>query len=47
VILNDTIYDAMSEGNFIERGEAIEVVRIEGSIIIVNAIKVVREEQQE
>lgn len=36
VLLNDTIYDAMSDGNFIERGENIVVVRIEGSIIIVN-----------
>jgi membrane-bound serine protease (ClpP class) len=39
VILNDKIYDAMSDGNFIEKGEKIEVVRIEGSIIIVNIAK--------
>ena len=36
VILNDTIYDAMSDGNFIERGVDIVVVRLEGSVIIVN-----------
>ena len=36
VLLNDTIYDAMSDGNFIEKGKDIVVVRIEGSIIIVN-----------
>lgn len=39
VILNDTIYDAMSNGNFIERGEDISVVRIDGNIIIVNTMK--------
>lgn len=39
VLLNDCIYDAMSDGNFIEKGEEIEVVRIEGSVIIVNLLK--------
>lgn len=39
VILNDTIYDAMSDGNFIERGEEISVVRINGSVIIVNTVQ--------
>ena len=36
VVLNDIIYDAMSDGNFIERGENIIVVRLEGSVIVVN-----------
>lgn len=45
VILNDTIYDAMSDGNFIERGEDIVVVRIEGSVIIVNTVEIVKKEQ--
>lgn len=39
VILNDIIYDAMSDGSFIERDEEIIVQRIEGSIIIVKKEK--------
>lgn len=39
VMLNDTIYDAMSEGNFIDRGEKVFVTRLEGSVIIVNKVE--------
>lgn len=47
VILNETIYDAMSEGNFIERGETIAVVRLEGSVIIVNQENLIKKEENE
>lgn len=46
IMLNDTIYDAMSAGNFIERGEDIVVVRIDGSILIVNTIDSLKEGQE-
>lgn len=36
VIIQDTIYDALSNGNFIETGEEIEVIRLDGSVIIVD-----------
>lgn len=38
VIINDTLYDAISAGGFIEKGTPIVVVRLEGSTIIVNDI---------
>lgn len=36
IIINDQIYDAISAGDFIESGEEIIVVRLEGSVIVVN-----------
>lgn len=36
VLIHDTVYDAISAGNFIEKGTKIVVVRIEGSVVIVN-----------
>lgn len=47
VILNDTIYDAMSDGNFLEKGEEIMVVRIDGSNLVVNSVKNVNKELTE
>lgn len=35
IMVKDTIYDAISDGNFIEMGEKIEVSRLEGSVIVV------------
>lgn len=37
VIINDTLYDAVSAGGFIERGTPIVVSRLDGSTIIVSA----------
>lgn len=39
VLLNEAIYDAISEGSFIEKDEEIIVVRIEGSVIVVNTLE--------
>lgn len=39
VVINDTLYDAMSNGEFIEKGKQIVVDRLEGSVIIVVTIK--------
>lgn len=36
IIVEDQIYDAISTGDFIESGESIIVVRLEGSVIVVN-----------
>ena len=36
VIINDNLYDAISEGGFIEKGTPIIVVQVEGNKIIVN-----------
>ncbi len=36
ILVKDKIYDAMSAGRFIEKGEPIKIVRLEGSVIIVN-----------
>lgn len=36
VIIDGEIYDAMTSGGYIEKGEPIVVVRLEGSVIIVN-----------
>lgn len=38
VAINDTIYDAISPGSFIEKGEPIVVERLEGSVIVVNKV---------
>ena len=38
VLLKDEIYDAITPGDFIEKGTKIEVVRLDGSVIIVDAI---------
>lgn len=38
VMINDTLYDAITAGGFIEQGEKIIVVRLEGSVIVVNTI---------
>lgn len=35
VVINDTLYDAVSAGGFIEKGTPIVVVRLEGSTIVV------------
>jgi membrane-bound ClpP family serine protease len=35
VVINDTLYDAMSDGAFIEKGKQIVVDRLDGSVIIV------------
>lgn len=36
IIVDDKIYDAISTGDFIDAGEEIRVVRLEGSVIMVN-----------
>lgn len=36
VLINDTVYDAITAGNFIEKGTKIVVVRLDGSTIIVD-----------
>lgn len=36
VVIADTIYDAISDGDFIEKGERIKVVRLEGSVMVVD-----------
>lgn len=36
IVINDKIYDAISYGGFIDAGEKIEVVRLEGGVIVVN-----------
>ena len=36
VVINDTIYDAISAGSFIERGSPIVVVKLDGSVIVVS-----------
>lgn len=36
VLINDKIYDALTAGNFIEKGMPIVVIRLEGSVIIVD-----------
>lgn len=36
VLINDTLYDAMSAGGFIEKGTPIVVLQLEGSVIIVS-----------
>ena len=36
VMIDDTLYDAISRGNFIDAGQKIEVVNIEGSKIVVD-----------
>lgn len=38
VMINDTIYDAMSSGGFIEQGSPIIVAQLDGNIIIVEAV---------
>lgn len=38
IIIKDAIYDAVSSGAFIERGSPIEVVQLDGSVIIVRAM---------
>jgi len=38
VIINDMIYDAISEGSFIEKGAPIVVARLDGSVIVVEKI---------
>ncbi len=38
ILINDTLYDAISAGSFIEKGEPIEVIELEGSVIIVRGI---------
>lgn len=35
VLIQDTVYDAMSEGGFIDQGKAIKILRFEGSRMIV------------
>lgn len=40
IIVNDHIYEAISTGDFIEAHEPIQVVRLEGSVIVVNRIQV-------
>lgn len=35
VLINDTVYDAMSEGGFIDQGKAVLILRFEGSRMIV------------
>lgn len=35
VVINDTLYDAISDGNFIEKGAPIVVLHLDGSIIVV------------
>lgn len=39
IAIQDRIYDAVSTGELIEAGEAITVVRLEGSVIIVNCLR--------
>ena len=36
VMIRDQLYDAISPGSFIEKGEKVEVVRLDGSVIVVN-----------
>lgn len=36
VLINDAVYDAISPGNFIEKGKRIIVVKLDGSVMIVN-----------
>ena len=36
VMINDQIYDAITAGNFIEKGTPIEVIKLDGSVIVVN-----------
>lgn len=38
IMINNTIYEALSAGNFIEKGVKIEVIRLEGSVIIVDGM---------
>ncbi|MBA3721696.1 MAG: serine protease [Parachlamydiaceae bacterium] len=38
VILNDKIYDAISSGDFIDAGEPIVVVKLDGGVIVVNRL---------
>lgn len=38
VMINDTLYDAITPGNFIEKGSKITVVKLDGSVIVVNTI---------
>lgn len=35
VVINDIIYDAISDGNFIERGTSVVVEKLDGSVIVV------------
>lgn len=39
IMINSTIYEALSDSNFIEKGAEIEVIRLEGSVIVVDKIK--------
>jgi len=39
VVINNVIYDAISPGNFIDKGEDIVVAQLNGSVIIVNKAK--------
>ncbi|OJU80585.1 MAG: hypothetical protein BGO10_10825 [Chlamydia sp. 32-24] len=39
IIVNDTIYDAITTGSFIEKGETVKVVRLDGSTIVVQVIE--------
>lgn len=39
VVINDTIYDAVSAGSFIEKGTPIVVVALEGSAIVVSEVQ--------
>jgi membrane-bound ClpP family serine protease len=38
-MIDGTFYEALSAGNYIEKGEKIEVIRHEGSVIIVDVIR--------
>ena len=36
ILVQDKIYDAISAGDFIEAGVQVKVLRLEGSVIVVN-----------
>ena len=38
VLIEDVIYDAITSGGFIEKGRAISVERLEGSVIVVKEV---------
>lgn len=40
VVIGDEIYDAITPGGYIEKGEPIEVVQLDGSVIVVNKKKI-------
>jgi len=45
VIINNSIYEALSAGNFIDKGEKIEVVRLDGSVIVVDVLPKISPEE--